>query len=218
MLRGVFHRLAVGFLYAGSSAFLIALAHLGPEYRVLSLVCLVPFLWRAVRVRWTEAILLGVLLAVSYGATMGPQADSIRQLITGTATLAALLALYGLGVNRLAGYVGVNAVLIAFLWLPVDYGLRHLWWSSQDALPVPDTPLASHLATLFGALFLTWLIVLVNGFIAILLEGVQQALSNGHWETAVKAARVLRPTPAYNPTDSIYYPGSPRSPPRAAPT
>ncbi len=58
--------LLVHFICAGTSALILSIAHIHPEYRLISLFALLPFLWRLNRANLLGSILLGVILAVCY--------------------------------------------------------------------------------------------------------------------------------------------------------
>lgn len=54
------------FLYAGSSALILSLAHIYPAYWYVSLFALLPFLWRLTRANLSESVVLGIILAGCY--------------------------------------------------------------------------------------------------------------------------------------------------------
>ncbi len=179
MKRDFIIRLLESFLCAGSSALLISVAHLYPELWFVSLFALIPFLWRAIRVSLFESIILGGLLAASYcfvsfrlesWATPGAFLFTLVGLI-------ALFALYGTVVNRIKKYIGFNVIFIAVLWLPLEYalsnytGLESLFASSPD-----KTGLPIRIGSLFGMLMISFVIVLVNSLILIILRQVAQVL------------------------------------------
>ncbi len=181
MMRGFIIRLLESFLCAGSSALLISVAHLYPEFWFVSLFALIPFLWRAIRVSLFESIILGGLLAASYSfvafrleswATPGAFLFTLVGLI-------ALFALYGTIVNRIKKHLGFNVIFIAVLWLPVEYALSHYAGLENLFTLSPDKtglPVLLRIGSLFGMLMISFIIVLVNSLILIILRQVAQVV------------------------------------------
>jgi len=169
------------FICAGSSALLISVALLHPELWFVSLLALIPFLWRATRVSLFESIVLGGVLVTSYCFITVP----IASWATSGAFLLKLLALnvlfvlYGTVVNRMAKHVGFNVIFIAVLWLPLEYTLsRYADLGSMFAFSDGDCSVLIRMGSLFGMLMVSFLVVLVNSLILILLKRVVQALSS----------------------------------------
>lgn len=179
MMRGFIIRLLENFLCAGSSALLISAAHLYPEFWFVSLFALIPFLWRAIRVSLFESIILGGLLAASYSfvafrleswATPGAFLFTLVSLI-------ALFALYGTVVNRIKKHHSFNVIFIAALWLPLEYALSHYAGMESLFASSPDkTGLPVRIGSLFGMLMISFIIVLINSLILIILRQVAQVL------------------------------------------
>jgi hypothetical protein len=177
MKKGFIIRLLESFLCAGSSALLISAAHLYPEFWFVSLFALIPFLWRAIRVSLFESIILGGLLAASYcfvsfrvesWAAPGAFLFTLVGLIV-------LFALYGTVVNRIKKYIGFNVIFIAVLWLPVEYALSH-YAGLGNLLALSTGESSLLLGSLFGMLMISFVIVLVNSLILIILRQVAQVL------------------------------------------
>ncbi|HWR81717.1 MAG TPA: hypothetical protein VN285_00285 [Candidatus Deferrimicrobium sp.] len=177
-------RLSVSFLCAGSSALLVALAHLHPRLWWLSLFALVPFLWRAVNVKLVEAAALGALLAVAYGFVAFPPESLAHPLasLLKLGGLSVLFAVYGAGVNLIGRRIGLNAIFIAALWLPLEYALSHytglqnfLTFTSSPAV-WQDASLLVRIASLFGVLMISFVVVLVNMLLLLVLRSVIHAL------------------------------------------
>ena len=179
MKKGFIIRLLESFLCAGSSALLISVAHLYPEFWFVSLFALIPFLWRAIRVSLFESIILGGLLAASYSfvsfrfeswATPGAFLFTLVGLIV-------LFALYGTVVNRIKKYIGFNVIFIAVLWLPVEYALSHYaGLGNLFAQSTGESSLMLRIGSLFGMLMISFIIVLINSLILIILRQVAQVL------------------------------------------
>ena len=177
MKRGFIIRFFESFLCAGSSALLISVAHLYPEFWFVSLFALIPFLWRAIRVSLFESIILGGLLAASYSfvafrleswATPGAFLFTLVGLI-------ALFALYGIVVNRIKKHLGFNVIFIAALWLPIEYALSH-YAGLGNLFAISANESSLLLGSLFGMLMTSFVIILINSLILIILRHVAQVL------------------------------------------
>jgi hypothetical protein len=190
MMRGFIIRFLENFLCAGSSALLISGAHLYPEFWFVSLFALIPFLWRAIRVSLFESIILGGLLATSYSfvALRSELWATPGALLFTLVGLNALFALYGTIVNRIKKHLGFNVIFIAALWLPVEYALSHyaglesFFASSPDKTGWPvktGLPVLLRIGSLFGLLMISFIIVLVNSLILIIIRQAAQALLSG---------------------------------------
>jgi hypothetical protein len=94
----------VNFLYAGSSALMISVAHLHPEFWFISLIALIPFLCRVARASIFESVVLGALLAISYCfVTMGAAAWVVPvTFLHNLLGLNVLFILYGITISLLA--------------------------------------------------------------------------------------------------------------------
>ncbi|MCK5601405.1 hypothetical protein KAR91_06045 [Candidatus Pacearchaeota archaeon] len=179
--RRILIRFSKIYLSAGSSALLISVAHLHPEYRFISLFALVPFLWRVTRSSFLESAVLGIVLATSYcfatvgTALWGAPNVFLLQLLS----LNVLFALYGIAVNRIKKHIGFNAILIAILWLPIEYGLRqstHL--EGFFSFPKESSTLFLRLSLLFGVLAVSFVAVLINSLILGIAEHFMRAMSS----------------------------------------
>jgi apolipoprotein N-acyltransferase len=172
-------RFLESFLCAGTSALLIVAAHLYPALWWLSLVALAPFLWRAVKVRLSESIILGGLLASAYcfvafpigsWATAGAPVFKLLELVI-------LLALYSFAVNRIGKRIGFNAIFISALWLPLEYALScYAGFGSIFTFSITDSSLGYRIASLFGLLMLSFMVVLVNSLVLMILKHAVQVL------------------------------------------
>ena len=217
MKRGFIIRFLENFLCAGSSALLISVAHLYPEFWFVSLFALIPFLWRVVgrvpnppqadkkpdngiaafinkrcrvicsirlqrillRTRPTSVVMPGMMLAtcyllVTYPAELyiSPGAFLLKLFV-----LNLIFCLYGIVVNRLKKCIGFNAIFIAALWLPLEYALSHYAGLESLFASSPDkTGLPVRIGSLFGMLMISFVIVLVNSLILIILRQVAQVL------------------------------------------
>ncbi|HWR83532.1 MAG TPA: hypothetical protein VN285_09530 [Candidatus Deferrimicrobium sp.] len=177
-------RLSESFLCAGSSALLVALAHLHPQLWWLSLLALVPFLWRAVNIKFAEAVALGAFLAVAYGFVAFPP-DSVTHPLASLLKLGGLcvlFAVYGAGVSLIGRRIGLNAIFIAALWLPLEFalsrytGLQSFFTFSSSATVWQDSSQLLRIASLFGVLMISFVVVLVNMLLLLVLRRVIHAL------------------------------------------
>jgi apolipoprotein N-acyltransferase len=167
--------LPIDFLCAGSSAALLSISRIYPHLWFVSLFALVPFLWRSIRVTLPGSISLGSMLAISYFLVIIPFEDWINPTacLYKLILLIVLFALYGIIVNRTSRHIGFNAVAIAILWLPLEYALTR--YAGKDGLfifPKPDDSLAIRIGSLFGMLFISFIIVSINAWLLILIGQV----------------------------------------------
>jgi hypothetical protein len=173
-------RILVNFLHAGSSALMLSLAYLFPEFWYVSLFALTPFLWRAIKTRLGDTIIMGSLLATAYFMVVSPLLSSgvFETLLLNLLGLNILFVLFGVIVNQSGKKIGLNAVLIAVLWLPLEYGLKTwtdfgLIFAISEANPVVLIKIGS----LFGLLMISFVIVLVNTLILYFISFAINALT-----------------------------------------
>ncbi len=170
------------FLYAGTSALLLALVQLYPGLWFLSLLVLVPFLWAGVRAGLTRAIGLGLILAGCYVAVAYPVElwTTPDTFLLKLVALSLIFSIYAISVNRLWRHIGVNAVLMAATWLPLEYALsQHSGLGSIFAFSGAEPVLVMRVGSLFGLLVVSFIVVLVNWLILIVLGDVVRALLSG---------------------------------------
>jgi apolipoprotein N-acyltransferase len=179
MIRDYTIRHSENFLCAGSSALLVAVAQLHPEYWYASLFALIPFLWRVIRAGLPQAIVLGAMLATSYTFVALPAHAWVTPgaFVFQLLGLNLLFAFYAIVVNRIGKHIGFNAVFIAALWLPLEYALSHYaGLGSLFALSADESGLLVRIGSLFGMLMISFVVVLVNTVILIFLRHAAQAL------------------------------------------
>ncbi len=155
------------FIWSGTSAFLISLAHCHPNLWPVSLVALVPFLWRVSIGTLASGVRLGILLAVSIFFVSCPPGILVSLIALRNAiTLTALCAGFGLVASRVARHVGPNAVLLAILWLPIEYlfGGAGVFTHILSA-PPQDAAAITRIAALFGTLLVSFLVVFINALV-----------------------------------------------------
>ena len=174
-------RIIEGFSFAGSSALLLSVAHLYPKFWYLSLLALIPFLWRTVRATLFESVVIGSLLATSYCLVAVPitawvdPADFFRKLCI----LNALFVLYAVTVNRLARLIGFNAVLTALLWLPIEYALsNYADLGIIFAFSETDSTILIRIGSLFGVLMVSFAVVLINSLVYLSIRRIAQTTTS----------------------------------------
>lgn len=169
------NRFLTDFLFAGTSGLLLSIAHLYPQYRLISFFALIPFLWQARQVTLIRSITLGSILATSFYTVSFPM---IYWGFTSTAlyqfaALNILFVLYGAIVNRLGKQIELNIVLMAVLWLPLEFVMtRYVGIKGVMDVTGQNTMLFIKIGSLFGVLFVSFLVVLINWLIIILFENV----------------------------------------------
>ena len=171
--RGISIRFLESFLYAGTSALLISISHLQPQFWFVSLFALVPFLWRAARFGLFESISSGSLLATSYYFVMaGSETFSAPgYFLVNLLIMNILFVLYGIVVNRIAKHIGPNAIFIAFFWLPLEYGLSHFaYLGNLFTFSETGSALLVRISSFFGLLMVSFLVALINSLIFIISE------------------------------------------------
>jgi len=90
-----------------------------------------------------------------------------------------IFCLYGIVVNRLKKCIGFNVIFIAALWLPLEYALSHYAGLENLFTFSPDKtglPVLLRIGSLFGMLMISFIIVLINSLILIILRQVAQVL------------------------------------------
>ncbi|HWR83312.1 MAG TPA: hypothetical protein VN285_08415 [Candidatus Deferrimicrobium sp.] len=182
MTRDRLNRLLISFLCAGSSALLLSFTHVRAENWWFSLFALAPFLWRAVEAGRAQAAICGFLLAISYGIVALPveTASSLTVQPSHFLCLSALFALYALVVNWVGRRVGFNAIFIAALWLPLEFVLsRYAGFGSISSFSTSDSSLVSRGASLFGLLMISFVVLVVNSLILMVVRYAVQAVLSG---------------------------------------
>ncbi len=181
--RSVSARYLESILCAWASALLISISHLRPEFWFVSLFALIPFLWRAIRVRLFESVLLGAVLATTYCLISINAASwqSLDAFLIKLLLLNVFFALYGIVVNRIASRVGFDAIfIIAVLWLPIEYVLSHYTrMGSILCFPEANSALLTRVGSLFGVLTISFLVVFINSLILIVSESFVRASCHG---------------------------------------
>jgi hypothetical protein len=159
---------AESFIFAGSSALLLLLANLFPNYWYFSFFALVPFLLRTIKASPGESLRLGFLFGLSFftvsvidSLTISP-VSSILKLLSGIG----LFALFGWAVGYARKRWGFNPSIVAVLWVGLEVGLVKLGFVSGIFGKAEFShPFLHGLVGLFGFLVASAIIVLLNSLL-----------------------------------------------------
>ncbi|MFH0930956.1 MAG: hypothetical protein V1890_03345 [Candidatus Zixiibacteriota bacterium] len=168
-----FSNLAEDFLYSGTSALLLLVANLFPEYWYLSFIALFPFLWKVSKASPREALRLGFLLGLTFftfsniDSLLVAPTTTISKIICGTL----LFALWGWTVGFAKQFFGFNPIIVSGLWVLFELGLIKLGYTSGLLThSIPSTPFFLRLATLFGFGVISFMVVLLNSILVKVVE------------------------------------------------
>jgi hypothetical protein len=166
---------AEDFIYAGSSAALLAVVNLYPGYWYFAFLTLIPLMFRLARASVAGAARLGFLFGLAFFGTMGIDAlllsfpSAVVRILLGVAVATAL----GAATGCIRFRFGLNPVFIAFLWAAAEYILmrlglvKSLFGEVETSLPTLNA-----LSTLFGLVVVSFLIVLANWILLLAIEKV----------------------------------------------
>lgn len=209
-------RLSVHFICAGTSALILSIAHIYPEFWFISLFALVPLLWRLKRTTIAGSIALGVILAGCYAfvTSIGEALISPGGFILKLIYLCLVFSIFSICVNLARKYIGFNPIFIAALWLPLEYilthyiGLEHIFTFS-----LADSSITIRFTSLFGCLIVSSGIVLINSLILVLIEHISHEAAS---KTGFKFAEEKKHYLVFEeivPIKRWYYFIDPRAPP-----
>ncbi|HXF49324.1 MAG TPA: hypothetical protein VNL73_07865 [Verrucomicrobiae bacterium] len=182
---------ADNFLFAGSSALLLLVANLFPNYWYLSFFALVPFLYRIIRLDALSTLQLGLFFGFSFFSIWKLSDLLVAPLITVlTISLGTVLfALFAWAVARAKEHFGFNPLFVALFWVGFELCLLKLGVFSVGAgSPRPfvgEAPFFHGLSVLFGFLAVSFVIVLVNSILVFAIEkaiSLTKARGQGAWE------------------------------------
>jgi apolipoprotein N-acyltransferase len=162
---------AESFIFAGTSALLLLIANLFPDYWYFSFFGLTPFLYRIIKASASESLRLGLLFGLSFfgvSVVNSPMVSSLRpllMLLCGTG----LFALFGWAVGWARKHWGFNPSIVALLWVGLEIGLAKLGFVDGIFGKAEFShPFFSGLVTLFGFLTVSAIIVLFNSLLVLL--------------------------------------------------
>jgi len=170
---------AESFIFAGTSALLLLIANLFPDYWYFSFFALTPFLYRIIKATPKESLRLGFLFGLSFFSVslidlrIGSPVPSVLILLFGTI----LFALFGWAVGWARKHWGFNPSIVALLWVGLEIGLVKLGCAQSLGLGMGGLfgkaelshPLLHGLAGLFGFLTVSAIIVLLNSLLVLLI-------------------------------------------------
>ncbi|MCD6161348.1 MAG: hypothetical protein J7K40_02920 [candidate division Zixibacteria bacterium] len=166
-------RFLLNFICAGLSAFILSISHFYSGIWFVSLFALVPFLWRVIRTNMYDSIILGVILGGCYIFIIFPNEafSSPLTFLFRFFSLSFIFSVFGLGVNRVNKYFGLNPVIIAALWLPLEYLISNNSISGNIFVFTGNqSGVMARFASLFGFLMVSFVIVLINSLILIIIN------------------------------------------------
>jgi len=163
---------AESFIFAGSSALLLLIANLFPEYWYVSFFALTPFLFRIIKATPSESLRLGFLFGFSFFAVsvihfpvVSPY-SSLLKLLSGTG----LFALFGWTVGWARHRWGFNPSIVALLWVGLEIGLVKLGFvTGLLGEGEFSDPFFGGLVALFGFITVSAIVVLFNSLLVLLL-------------------------------------------------
>jgi apolipoprotein N-acyltransferase len=162
---------AESFIFAGTSALLLLIANLFPDYWYFSFFALTQFLYRIIKASASESLRLGLLFGLSFftvSVINSPIVSPLRPLLTllcGTG----LFGLFGWTVGWARKHWGFNPSIVALLWVGLEIGLVKLGFiNGLFGKAEFSHPFFSGLVTLFGFLTVSAIIVLFNSLLVLL--------------------------------------------------
>jgi apolipoprotein N-acyltransferase len=163
---------AESFIFAGTSALLLLIANLFPDYWFFSLFALTPFLYRVIKASPSESLRLGILFGFSFfavsefgGSGFVGVIHELPLLISGTG----IFGLFGWAVGWARKRWGFNPSIVALLWVGLEIGLVKLGFiNGLFGKAEFSHSFFSGLVTLFGFLTVSAIIVLFNSLLVLL--------------------------------------------------
>ncbi len=171
-------RFTEDFICAGSSALILSLIHLYPDYWFLSIFALLPFLWRLTSTNLSGSIILGTILGNCYAFVAFTDQILISPWIflLKLFSLCIIFSAFGVAVNRINRYTGFNPIFIAALWLPFEYALcNYTHLENIFTFSGTDSTFLIRISSLLGILMVSFVIVLINSLILIAIRRAVQA-------------------------------------------
>jgi apolipoprotein N-acyltransferase len=169
------------FVYSGLSALLLLLSEELGRLWFLSLIAIVPFLYKLRSATHGQALKLGLLFGASYftvsslDALVAGSMTAVFGLLAGTGAA----AVCSLGINRVSNRYGFKPALVAAIWTCFEFCLMKL---GVDDPIAGQAGLASsevtRLAYLFGLLTISYCIVLLNSLFVIVFDAVLSSRSS----------------------------------------
>jgi apolipoprotein N-acyltransferase len=162
---------AESFIFAGTSALLLLIANLFPDYWYFSFFALTPFLYRIIKASASESLRLGLLFGLSFfgvSVISSPIVSPLRPLLTllcGTG----LFGLFGWTVGWARKHWGFNPSIVALFWVGLEIGLVKLGFiNGLFGKAELSHPFFHALVGLFGFLTVSAIVVLFNSLLVLL--------------------------------------------------
>jgi apolipoprotein N-acyltransferase len=210
-------RLLKSFLYAGTSALLIAASHFDKSLWWLSLLGLVPFLRYVSRAHFKDAVFAGVMLAASFfvATVSASYWTAMHAILSNLAIAAAVFAAYALVVNMIYRKCGHDCiVLVALSWLPLEYALRSMGMELDVfELSRASPAIFTLVASLFGVLTVSFIVVVVNSLLLALADLVLGRKQPSERIPIVDSPVLLRISRRISWNTPVYSSICPRAPP-----
>lgn len=192
---------AESFIFAGSSAFLLLIASLLPDYWYFSFFALSPFLYRISKASPCESLRLGFLFGLSFFSVSlidSPGSCPLPFLFK-LLFSAGLFALFGWTIGWARNRLGFNPSLVALLWIALEIGLVKLGFvHGLFGRAEFSHPFFGGLVGLFGFLTVSAIIVLLNSLLVLaILKTIEVIRPQGRTinRSACEATRHLFSTP-----------------------
>jgi apolipoprotein N-acyltransferase len=209
-------KLTENFLYSGLSALILSLTQFYPELRVLAIIALAPFLIRIIKVNHINSIYCGIILSFCLAMVLawGELFRDPIGLVIKFGLLGVVFSAFAVAVKTIKKHFGFNPVFVAALWLPLEYVLKHLAGLNFAFIAAESgNNILIGLSSLFGLLFVSFIILLINSLIVALIEYVaSNDIDLWPAKPGNKACRYkINQLPFIS--SQWYYPYIPRSPP-----
>jgi hypothetical protein len=201
---------------SGVSALLLVFLRLHTQLSPVYLIALLPYFWRLLSSDSKRALWLGVLVANSF--VFVAYADNLifapAGFVLQLTYFNLIFASYGVAVSRARGAYGRNALLLVFLWLPLEYCLSHVDGNAQ-VIPDPDfaSGQAARFTVLLNVLIFPAFVILLNPLLLLLASHIVDRATSGLRCAAeiVRKQSFCAPRPAIG-REWFYFPDL-RSPP-----
>ncbi len=167
------------FIYAGSSAILLAFAHIHHSLWFLSLFALVPFLRHLCRVTPKESIGMGVILATTYFVTTNLNGlySAPLMFMFKLSLLNIAFAFFSYSINRVKNSLGLDPILITILWFPFGFFL-HQYVGINDSvlLAQAGSSITTGFSSLLGVLLCSAIMILGNSLMLLFARFAKQII------------------------------------------
>lgn len=208
---------ASGFLFAGTSALLLLLSNLFPAYGYISILALLPFLYKVVKADRRAALRLGFLFGLAFfsisfiGSLLTAPFAAILKLGSGIA----LFALFGWAASWAKEKYGFNPLTVALLWVVFELAL--IKTGTFDGVFSEAQPTAGFFykaALLFGFLAISFVIVLFDSLLILAAEKTVALLAKAGQVLLPEFEKIFDFSPAFGPLpQKVYLVPEGRAPP-----